>query len=206
MKKIIITLLFLLTSLFSYGQNVYKDHQVVYKDGNRVFVNEKNGLSVAMSCKRVSGGTRVDYAIENNTGKPINVLHENITAEYRNKKGKVVPLEVRSYKEALNKARTTVLLWGPNNTEKVKSKTQVKDKSGLVVGTVDTESEVYTGALDEAYKEVENKMSDYLKDNTLFDKESTSGFFLTKKPKGEIYTLRFKLGEDTFEYLFYIED
>lgn len=203
MKKILFIILTLISSS-AYGQ-VYDDHVISYKDGNAIYMNQKNGFTIGVSKTKVGGNIKITFAFINNTGEAVNILHENISAEYVNKKGENLPIEIRTYEDVRRKERNKVLWFGPDNKEIVNAKTEVKNEYGLVIGSVDTKAEVYTGKADEAYEKVEEQMQDYLRSNTLFDGQQLKGYVLIKKPKAKTFSLEIKIGKAIYKYVLPVE-
>lgn len=201
------TFIILVLSLLSYGAyaQVHEDHTIVYNNGDAVYMNAKDGFSIGVSNTKGSGGIRIDFALINNTGSAVNILHENISAEYIDKKGNKVPLEIFTYEEARKKAKNKALWFGPSNTETINAKTEVKNEYGLTVSTVNTKAEVYTGKADEAYRNVDEQIKGYLRNNTLFDGQNMKGYFLVKKPKAESFTLNIKIKDAVYKYSLSVE-
>ena len=187
--------------------NVYRDPQIAYMDGNRFCIYDNNKFYI-MATGPFKGKKEfgIRFLIRYKAGQPVDFNPDESKA-YMTLESGITELKAYSAEEYLNKLNKRILWFGPSNMESASSTvTNVTDGLGNKVGTVQSETQVYTGAADEAYAEAERSVrEDYLKRNTLFEGREVEGRIAVAKPKKGKGNVEFLLKVDGDTYIFNFE-
>ena len=213
--KAILIFAFSLCSLFVTAQKVYKDAVLTYSNDMPVYsyTTDKVELIVTPDIdNRIYGfgkELRLYIRVKNKSETPINIGPELVKVSVAKGNGSS-DLYVYTANEYLNSIQKNILLFGPDNKEKVSVTTTAtaKDETGMKIGEfqASTSTYVYTGALDEAYSSTKEFVSaKYLKRNTLFNGQEAKGFVaakITKKTKNKPIEIKVELGGDIYIFNF----
>ena len=206
---------------FASAQKIYRDAAFAYVDDMpvRTYITDEVEVAVARDVKKRKYGfgeeVRFYITVLYNGDVPVNVGPKNIKLSVANGKG-FTESDVLTAKEYLKRIKTNILLWGPDNIEKVASvetETKVRDvnswgvETGSGINSTTTASmSVYTGAADEAYSSAEEFVkAEYLKTNTLLKGDELNGFVATKisrKAKKNPIEIKMELGGDIYIFNF----
>lgn len=192
-----------------YSQNAYNSQESVYVDGREVLSYVMNDIELYVTAGKTNNrygfGKEivVDIMFKNNKDESIEFNPGLIDASY-SKKGKLRKLKVYSENDYMKKVNKNILLWGPDNTKNIQTKTEVKDNNGNKVGEVSTTSQIYTGDADDAYNDMHKYIKDcYIKRNTVFPSKEVRGFMVIESFKGDSFNMSIDI--DSNKYCFSIK-
>jgi len=208
MKNVIMITLYslMLLPLSLFSQDMYNTPEIRYINGVKVQNYVDDRVDIGSYSEQKSGyglgkETSVFFAIKNIGNLLVDIDPSKITAYYIDKNKNEKPLKVYSYEAYLKKSKRNILWFGPDNVEKATAKTEVKNASGQVIGTVETKAETYTGANKDAQSDAEYDISkSYLKRNTLDAGQATKGIVVVQKAKEKVFYVKIEIDKNTYVF------